>query len=247
MTKYILFDTKTTGNEESDRIIQVGAIIVGQDGNTNTYDELCLSSENIKFEAMEVHGITPDLLTNKSKFINTDFYKELMSLNNQDNFLISHDMKFNLSMLDKEGFKSNMKHIDTLRCAKHLFDDSPYYRLRYFRYSLEIYKEEEKESAKLGIKVSPKNNTNDVLVMKLFLSKLVKKCKEKYPKENPMNKLEELTKTPVFIKTFQFGKYQGRNIEDICDEDIGYINWMMEKIDLDEDMKWTFDKIMNGE
>ena len=59
-----------------------------------------------------------------------------------------------------------------------------------------------------------------------------------------MKKLEELTLQPIFVKTFKFGKYKGRNIEEICDEDIGYINWMIDSMDLDEDMKYTLDKIM---
>ena len=59
-----------------------------------------------------------------------------------------------------------------------------------------------------------------------------------------MQKLVELTKQPIFIKTFKFGKYKGRSIEEICDEDIGYINWFMKSMQLDEDMKYTLDKIM---
>ena len=30
----------------------------------------------------------------------------------------------------------------------------------------------------------------------------------------------------------------------ICDEDIGYINWFINSMELDEDMKYTLDKIM---
>ena len=47
--------------------------------------------------------------------------------------------------------------------------------------------------------------------MKLFLSKLVGKCREIYPDYNPIEKLAELTKTPVFIQTFKFGKYKGKD------------------------------------
>jgi len=80
--------------------------------------------------------------------------------------------------------------------------------------------------------------------MKLLLSKLVAIAKEKYPSENPMQKLEELTSTPIYIETFRFGKHKGRQIKDVCNEDMGYINWMKEKMDLDVDMKYTLDKIM---
>ncbi len=80
--------------------------------------------------------------------------------------------------------------------------------------------------------------------MKLLLSKLVSLVKEKFPQENTMQKLANLTKEPIFIKTFKFGKYKDRNIEEVFNEDMGYINWFMKNTQLDDDMKYTLDKIM---
>jgi len=40
MAKYILFDTETTGNQDQDRIIQIGAMIVSSKDNIEVYDEL---------------------------------------------------------------------------------------------------------------------------------------------------------------------------------------------------------------
>jgi len=243
-TKYILFDTETTGNQEEDRIIQVGAMIVNSKGEVEVFDELCSCEVPIKIEAMEVHGITPELLDGKPTFKQSNFYKKLQELNTKENYLIAHNMPFDLGMLKKEGFEENLNLIDTLRCAKHLFKDSPYHRLQYFRYSLALYKTEEQEAKKYNITIKAHDAIGDVLVMKLFLSKLVALTKQNYPGVNPMVKLSELTRTPIFIERFKFGKYKGRDIEEICDEDIGYINWMMEKMDLDEDMQYTLDKIM---
>ena len=97
---------------------------------------------------------------------------------------------------------------------------------------------------KHNITIKAPDAIGDVLVMKLLLSKLVALAKDQFPQTNPMQKLVELTKQPIFIKTFKFGKYKGRSIEEICDEDIGYINWFMKSMQLDEDMKYTLDKIM---
>lgn len=83
--------------------------------------------------------------------------------------------------------------------------------------------------------------------MKLFLSKLVGKCREVYPSLNPMEKLVELTTTPVFINTFKFGKYKGQNIEEVAKIDANYLNWMRTSMsDLDEDMKFTLDKVLGN-
>ena len=244
MAKYVLFDTETTGGNEEDRIIQIGSMIVDAKEPIEVYDELCSCEVPIKLEAMEVHNITPDLLENKPKFIDSNFYKRLNELNSSENFLIAHNMPFDLGMLQKEVFKNKFTLIDTLRCARHLLDNSPYHRLQYLRYSLELYKNELDEANKHNITIKAHDAIGDVLVMKLLLSKLVALAKEQFPQVNPMQTLVSLTKQPIFIKTFKFGKYKGRSIEEICDEDIGYINWFIKSLELDEDMKDTLDKIM---
>jgi DNA polymerase III epsilon subunit-like protein len=244
MAKYILFDTETTGGSEEDRIIQIGSMIVDSKEPIEIYDELCSCEVPIKLEAMEVHNITPNLLENKPKFIDTNFYKRLNELNSSENYLIAHNLPFDLGMLQKEGFENQYTLIDTLRCARHLLDNSPYHRLQYLRYSLELYKNEKEEAQKHNIEIKAHDAIGDVLVMKLLLSKLVALTKEKFPQENTMQKLANLTKEPIFIKTFKFGKYKDRNIEEVFNEDMGYINWFMKNTQLDDDMKYTLDKIM---
>lgn len=245
MTHYILFDTETTGASTEDRVIQFGAIILNQKNEIEIFDELCFSEIPIKLEAMEVHNITPSMIENKPMAIETKFYKRLEELNSNENFLIAHNINFDLEMIKKEGFINNFQLIDTLRCAKHMFPELPFHRLQYLRYALDLYKTEKEEAKKLNIEIKAHDAIGDVLVMKLFLSKLVAKTRELYPNENPMEKLAELTKTPVFIKTFKFGKYKGENIDDVSKKDSGYLNWMLNNMaDLDEDMRFTLEKTL---
>ncbi|RXK00983.1 DNA polymerase III subunit epsilon [Arcobacter sp. CECT 8986] len=246
MPTYVLFDTETTGNQEEDKIIQFGAMIVEQSGKLTCYDELCYSQEPIKIEAMEVHNITPDMIEGKPLATKTEFYKKLIELNNEENYLIAHNINFDLGMIQKEGFENKYQLIDTLRCAKHLFPQMPYHRLQYLRYALELYKVEKQEAEKNDIIIKAHDAIGDVLVMKLFLSKLVKECRKQYPDYNPMEKLAELTKTPVFINTFKFGKYKGKEVIEVAKEDSGYLNWMRSNLDLDEDLKYTLDKVLTS-
>ncbi len=239
MAKYILFDTETTGAGEKDRIIQVGAMIVHSKEEIEVFDELCSAEVPISIEAMEVHNITPDVIENQPGYSELNFTKKLDEFNAVENYLIAHNISFDLSMVEKEGFKNNYTLIDTLRCAKHLLPDSPYHRLQYLRYSLELYKTEGAEADKLGVTIKAHDAIGDVLVMKLLLSELVKRTQEKYVGENPMKKLAELTQTPVLLKTFKFGKYKDREIAEIVNADKGYINWMKNNMDLDEDMLFT--------
>lgn len=242
MAIYVLFDTETTGNQEQDRIIQIGAMIVHSKDNIEVYDELCSTDVSISLEAMEVHNITPDVIENQPPYAELSFAKKLEEFNRQENYLIAHNISFDLGMVKKEGFENHYTLIDTLRCAKHLLPDSPYHRLQYLRYALEIYKTEGAEADKLGITIKAHDAIGDVLVMKLLLSKLVALAKEQFPEEkNPMITLDKLTQTPVLLKTFKFGKYRGREVADIAREDNGYMKWMQGNMELDEDLAFTLD------
>jgi len=246
MTKYVLFDTETTGNQSDDRIIQIGAMVVGNRGEIEVYDEMCSSEISIKIEAMEVHNITPELLEGKAPFKSTKFWNDLSYLNNEHNYLIAHNISFDLGMLEKEGFQNRMKLIDTLRCSKHLFPDSAYHRLQYFRFSLGLYKEESIEAEKHNITIKAHDAIGDVVVMKLLLSKLVARVKELYLGVHPMVKLEELTRTPVMMKNFKFGKYNGEEIADIARSDAGYLRWMLKSLELDDDLKYTLECVLEN-
>ena len=188
MAKYILFDTETTGNQEEDRIIQIGAMIIDKNG-IEVHDELCSSEIDIKIEAMEVHNITPEQLKGKVNVVDTTCYKHFLELNCEENFLIAHNMPFDLGMLEKEGFKNRFSLIDTLRCARHLLEDAPYHRLQFLRYYLELYKQEESEAAKLNVELKAHSAISDVLNMKLF--PLVQVCS---------------VESPFFIQLLQYSK-----------------------------------------
>jgi DNA polymerase III epsilon subunit-like protein len=241
MAKYILFDTETTGAGENDRIIQVGAMVVHGRDEIEVFDELCSTDIPITVEAMEVHNITPDVIENQPPYCELTFTKKILEYNHADNYLIAHNISFDLGMMEKEGFKNNYTLIDTLRCAKHLLPDSPYHRLQYLRYSLELYKTEGAEANKLGVTIKAHDAIGDVLVMKLLLSQLVKLTQERFTGINPMVKLAELTQTPVLMKTFKFGKYKDREIEEIVKADKGYITWMQNNLELDEDLAYTLE------
>jgi len=246
MAKYIILDTETTGVSELDKIIQLGYIVLGKPSESiEVYNEFCTADKEIGLGAMETHHITPEMIEGKPLCVDTQAYKRLVELNSDDNYMIIHNAPFDLGMLEKEGFKNQMQLIDTLRCAKHIFSEAEAHRLQYFRYALELYKEEEQEASKLGVVIKAHDAIGDVLILKLFMSALTKKVKELYPNENPMNKLVELTKEPVYMnKPLRFGKNKGKTIEELVISDRGYVDWMRKNMDLDEDMKYTISRAL---
>jgi len=245
MAKYILLDTETTGAGDEDRIIQLGFMVL--DGKSvEVYNDLCSAPLPIGYGAMEVHGITPEMIEGKPSCVETAAYQVLCELNTPDNVLIIHNAPFDLGMLSKESFTSKMRLIDTLRCARHLFDDEEAHRLQYFRYRFGLYKIEQAEADALGIVVKAHDAIGDVLVLKLFLTELRKRLQERFLGVNPIDKMIELTQTPVFYtRALKFGKYKGKTLTEIVEIDKGYLSWMLGNMDtLDEDMRYSIERIL---
>jgi DNA polymerase-3 subunit epsilon/exodeoxyribonuclease X len=245
MAKYILLDTETTGAGEEDRIIQLGFMVL--DGKSvEVYNDLCLAPIPIGYGAMEVHGITPEMIEGKPLCSETRAFQTLSDLNSAENVLIIHNAAFDLGMLSKENFTSQMRLIDTLRCARHLFDDEESHRLQYFRYRFGLYKIEQAEADTLGIEVKAHDAIGDVLVLKLFLTELRKRLQERFVGVNPIDKLVELTQTPVFYThPLKFGKYKGKTLTEIAEADRGYLTWMLGNMDsLDEDMRYSIERVL---
>lgn len=245
MAKFVLLDTETTGAGDNDRIIQLGFMVL--DGKkVEVYNDLCSAEVPIGYGAMEVHGITPDMIEGKPMCTQTSAFQTLRELNTPDNVLIIHNAPFDLGMLSKEDFTSKMRLIDTLRCARHLFDDEEAHRLQYFRYRLGLYKIEQAEADALGIEVKAHDAIGDVLVLKLFLTELRKRLQERFEGVNPIDKMVELTQTPVFYtRPLKFGKYKGKTLQEIAEADRGYLTWMLGNMDsLDEDMRYSIGRVL---
>jgi DNA polymerase-3 subunit epsilon/exodeoxyribonuclease X len=246
MAKYIILDTETTGTAEADRVIQLGYIVLGVNP-IEVHNEFNSCDVPISFGAMEVHGITPDLLEGKPLCTQTSAYKRLLELNTPENYLIIHNAPFDITMLEKEGFDTQMKVIDTLRVAKHVLPDEEAHRLQYFRYKMDLYKEEKKEADALGIVVKAHDAIGDVLVLKLFLSKLKQAVQTAFPNDNPVEKMVDLTNTPILVKTFRFGKHKGKELAEVAQEDAGYLRWMLSSMDnLDDDLRYSINHVLGN-
>lgn len=242
--KYVILDTETTGIGEEDRVIQLGFIVLGEK-DIEVQNEFFSTSVPISFGAMETHGITPNMLEGKPSCTESESYKRLNELNIDENYLIIHNAKFDIGMLEKEGFKTQMKVIDTLRVAKHMLPDEEAHRLQYFRYKMGLYKEEQKEADDLNIVIKAHDAIGDVLVLKLLLSKLKELVLAQFPNENPVEKMVDLTATPIMIKSFNFGKYRGKTLLEVASSDAPYLRWMLSNMEnLDEDMRYSINTLL---
>jgi len=236
----IFLDTETTGLEEKDKICSIGIIVVNGDSLHVEYD-LINESKKISPKASSINHITNEMLKDKPKFKDSNTYKFLLKNNNENTILIAHNIKFDLQMLEKSGFKYKGKTIDTLRCTKHLIPECEEFSLQFLRYELRLYKLEEKahSTCRVPHPITAHNAISDALHVKLLYEYLldISTCSE----------MQELSEKKVLMQKFSFGKYLGRYIEEIAMNDRGYLEWMLNSVkDLDEDLRYSIDYYLQG-
>jgi len=248
MAKFIVLDTETTGTEEEDKIIQLGYMVLGKPNEKiDVIEEFASSDIPIKYGAMEVHNITPEMIADKPPLQETSGFKELQRLNIEDNIMVIHNAPFDLNMLAKDGFELKMKLIDTLIVVKHLYPDNEAFRLQFFRYQMELYKKEEVEANKLNINIKAHDAIGDVLVLKLLMSELIEEVKKQFPDTNPIDKLISLSKEIPLMKKIPFGKYYGEYIYDIVKKDKGWLDWALKNVeDMSEEFRFSINYWINN-
>ena len=244
--KFVILDTETTGAEVKDRVCQLAYLVASPQlvGTTieEVHDELCKPPLPISFGAMAVHHITNEKVQAKPPCPETPGFRRLQELNDPENVLVIQNAPFDLPMLEKEGFVSRMRLVDTLRCLRHLYPDAEAHGLQYMRYFLGLYRNETAEAKKHGIKIAAHDALGDVLVLKLLLDYLLA--------DHTVEELVELTASPITYKTFRFGKYKGEEILEVARKDPGYIEWMLREREgeepLDPDMRQTLEKALEA-
>ncbi len=241
--RFVILDTETTGASEADRVCQLAYLVakptlVGTEIE-EVREDLCKPPLPIGFGAMAVHHITNEKVEKRPSCIETESFQRLQALNTPDNIFVIQNAPFDLAMLEKEGFVSRMPLIDTLRCLRHLYPDEEAHGLQYIRYAFGLYKVEQQEAKKIGMKIQPHDALGDVLILKLLLDRLLI--------DHSPQELVELTAKPITYKRFIFGKYKGETILDVAKKDPGYLEWMLQNNDderLDADWRQTLQKAL---
>lgn len=242
MAKYILLDTETTGIEENDRICQLAFLVLDKNG-MEAFDSFCKPPLPISLKAMSVHNITNEMIEDKPPFDACESAKKLNELNSEENILIIQNAPFDLGMLAKEGFEWKGQLIDTLRCIKHLEPGLEGYSLQYLRYALGFYKEEATVAKELGAEIKAHDALGDVIVLNLLMKYLVAKA------DRNVARLIELTRTPILYETITFGAKYKRGEDryaDIVQKDRQYLEWALNNLSLDEDIKYSIRFYLQG-
>jgi len=227
----IILDTETTGTKDEDRICQLSFLVNDQDNEIlEIHDTFCTPAVPIKFDAMAVHHITPEMLEGAPILQTTKEFQKLNDLNTLDNILVIHNAEFDIEMLFKEDFENEMRVIDTFRVLKHLYPDGRH-SLQYNRYSMGLYKLEEAIEEKYDISIQAHDSLGDVIVLKLLLDELLK--------TKSLEEMITLTQTPILYEKFYNGKYRNEKIADVILKDPEYIDATLNFENLDFDLRYS--------
>ncbi len=216
MKKIIFLDTETTGNEpKKDFLCQLA-----YKTKTETFCELYKPPIPIPPEASAITHITNKHVANKPTFKESPEYKKIKTLlEDKNSVMVAHNNKFDFEILKNENiFPSNT--ICTLRVARTLDKNNiiPQYRLQYLRYYLDI-----------DIEAPAHDALGDVLVLEKLYERLLDKImkEDKITEEQAVEKMIEISSRPSIMNMFNFGKYNGKTVEEVANTDRGYLEWML--------------------
>jgi exodeoxyribonuclease X len=224
----IFLDTETTGNDVTkDRLCQV--CFLTSAGTRTSYFKPPLP---MSVKSMSVTHITNKMLEDKESFSDSVMKKDLENLL-KDGVLVAHNAKFDCAMLEAEGLSVPRK-ICTLRVARYLDRNSiiPEYNLQFLRYYLDLEVEGNAHDAE-----------GDVRVLHAVFDRLFSKLKETLSDDTKViEKMIEISSIPSLFTKFNFGKYKDKSIDEIANNDRGYLEWLLaqKKSAPDEDEDWIY-------
>lgn len=230
MNKLIFFDTETTGNTENDSLVQIAY----KTGNKN-FTGLYKPPTKIPPEASAVHHITNKMVENKPSFAESGDLEKIKKLfEDKDSIVVAHNAPFDLMIIKKEGIEPK-RFICTLRVARYLDPEGKIdrYNLQYLRYLLEI-----------EVDATAHDALGDVLVLEKLFERLKRKIMEaeNLNEDEAILKMIEISSHPSLLRTFNFGKYNGKKIEEVEQTDRGYLEWLLaQKLQSDQiDEDWIY-------
>ncbi len=217
MNELIFLDTETTGNDVAkDRLCQI--CYKASDKFHKGYFKPPLP---VSIKAMSITNITNKMLEDKEPFKGSKLMKDLEARLAGGGILVAHNAKFDCAILEAEGMHIP-KRICTFRVARELDPENtiPEYNLSYLRYHLDLNVED----------ANAHDAEGDVKVLyALFKSLLVKMMASGGTEEEAIAKMMDISSRPTLFRVFNFGKHNGRKLEEVVRTDRGYLQWMLDK------------------
>ena len=235
--RIFILDTETTGVDDPKVVEITVAEYVDGEQSLKVITERCNPKKDISIKAMSVHGITQEDVENSPMFKESRAYKLLMENNNEDNVVVIHNAKFDLGVLENEGYVNHMRVVDTLILARHMYKDDleMEHNLPYLKYGLKLYKMTLPEGFARGMDAhSSEGDVATLFALFMYMGatwtvdEMIKKTSEK-----------------VIYNIMPIGKYKGEKISSLVYKDKRYLNWLMGSTE-NASLKDSIDHHLNG-
>lgn len=240
MKNLCFFDTETTGLDEDAKIVQLAYRLfdIGSYKMLEEYNNLFDPKKPIDIGAMAVCHITNKMVEGKPE-IETEKMKlaEVFS----GAICVAHNASYDNARLEFEGLHVPKYTICTKKVAQSLLqnEDEPpeSYGMQYLRYWLDL-------DIPDAERVLAHDALGDIIVLEKLFWSLVnwwtfqqKKAPEPDVIKEVLNEFVSITKKPLLLKAFPFGKHAGVNLEDIPTD---YLQWAIRSLtDISEDLEHT--------
>jgi len=224
-TQVLFLDTETTGADpETAEVCELALLLSTYTGFQREVDAdrmlevLVKPTEEVPPEASAVHHITNRMLADKPHI--TEIAGAVRELVDRADLVCAHNLMFDLTILRRElpdvfGSITPEMELDTLRLSRHVWPMVPSHALQALRYRYELDRD-------LG------GDAHRALFdTKLSRSLLEHMLKEGLTGCDDWEALATLSRSPLNIQTFSFGKYRGKLVEDITAQDADYIRWLL--------------------
>lgn len=217
--RIIFFDTETTGVGEEDRLLQLA--IKERGVEEPLHYRIYKPPVPIPFGATRVHGITEEMAAQEPAFLESESYADVKTLFEDGSAIaVAHNIAFDNAMLAREGIVPSAA-ICTFKVARAL--DPKHFLGSYGLQEL-------RSSLKIEVEAKAHDAMGDVLVLEQLFERLYTKIFSQMGNADAtLAEMIAISERPALFTSFRFGKHIGKKIEQVLEEDRGYLEWLLAK------------------
>lgn len=218
MDHLLVLDTETASLEKG--VVDIAWVEVDDHLNILGEVQAFINPEvPINPSASGVHGITDDMVADKPTL--SEFMHSIGNpFEARRVLMIGHNIAFDIRMVNP--WFGHVEPLCTLKLARVAYKDAPDHKLQTLMYYL-------------GLKPKGKHNAlDDVYTCYELLQHLQDTL------NLDLEGLYRLAKQPIFIEKMPFGKHKGVPLEKVPR---GYISWLLNQDSVDENLRWSFEKL----
>ncbi|WP_435953191.1 exodeoxyribonuclease X [Dryocola sp. BD626] len=209
-----IIDTETCGLQGG--VVEVASVDIENGRIVNPMSDLVRPDRPISHQAMAIHRITEEMVADKP------WIEEVIPRYHGSPYYVAHNASFDSRMLpDMPG-----EWICTVKLARRLWPGIKYSNMA-------LYK-----SLKLQVETPADLHHHRALFDCYITAALLIRIMDESgwtPEQ-----MVTITGRPALVSTMMFGKYRGKKIEEIAQDDPGYLRWMLNNIkELTPDLRMT--------